>query len=153
MEDTLFLLGYAEKQKGVAERLYAQVKDLDLDKYENRYVFALKVQQLFTALEDLFKQVALLFENHLEDPSAFHKGLLRRMNVEVPGVRPWVISDDSFLLLDKLRAFRHFIRHGYDYELDPDELKLIQKKLRERFPVLLRDLDRFSSFLRSLVDQ
>ena len=97
LEKYLFLLGYLHKQVKIMRKLYKEVKELNLDKYENRYVFALKTQQLFTAIEDLFKQIAKVFENQIDDLSAYHKALLKRMNVEVVGVRPAVISDESFV--------------------------------------------------------
>ena len=119
---------------------------------ENRYVFALKTQQLFTAIEDLFKQIAKVFENQIDDLSAYHKALLKRMNVEVVGVRPAVISDESFVFLDRLRAFRHFIRHAYAYELDVDELKLLQRKIHNKFSDVLNDINNFQRFLEKVVE-
>lgn len=151
-ERYLFLLGYLDKQINIAERLYNEVRGLNLDKYENRYVFSLKTQQLFTALEDLFKQIANVFENEIEDLSTYHKALLKRMNIEITGIRPAVISDSSLLLLDRLRAFRHFIRHAYDYELDTDELRLLQKKIKEKFEQVLYDLSNFKSFLKKVIE-
>lgn len=85
---------------------------VDVSIYENRFLFAMRVQQFYTALEDLLKQIAKSFENHIESMSNFHKELLPRMNTEIPKIRPAVISHNSFLFLDKIRAFRHFIRHA-----------------------------------------
>lgn len=87
----------------------------------------MRVQQLYTAIEDLFKQIAKSFENHIENMSNFHKELIR-MNTEIPKIRPAVLSQQSLLFLDKIRAFRHFIQHAYDCELDGNELLIIQKK-------------------------
>jgi hypothetical protein len=82
--------------------------------------------------------------------SNFHKELLTRMNTEVPKMRPAVISHQSFLFLDKIRAFRHFVRHAYDCELDETELLLIQKKIKQEYPHFESDLESFRLFIQSL---
>lgn len=115
MNKYAILLGYFEKQWKVIVKLKMEVSSLNLNSWENGYVFALKTQQLFTALEELFKQIAKAFENHIEDLGNYHRELLIRMVTEIPGIRPAVLTQESFLLLDKVRVFRHFIRHAYDW--------------------------------------
>lgn len=84
MEKFLLLSGYSDKQLKIIKRIYEEIKELNLDNYDKRYVFALKLQQFYTAPEDLFKQIAKVFENEIEDASVFHKELLIRMNLDVP---------------------------------------------------------------------
>jgi hypothetical protein len=150
MEKYLLLSGYSDKQFKLIKKIYKEIKDLNLDEYDKRYVFALKLQQLYTAIEDLFKQIPKVFENEIEDTSAFHKELLTRMRLDIPQIRIAVIGDNSFRLLDKIRGFRHFIRHGYDYELDLDELILLQKKLNKNFASIIADIENFNQFVESL---
>jgi uncharacterized protein YutE (UPF0331/DUF86 family) len=150
MEKYLLLSGYSDKQSKLINRIYEEIKDLNLDEYDKRYVFALKLQQLYTAIEDLFKQIAKVFENEIEDVSTFHKELLMRMSLDVPQIRIAVIGETSFRFLDKLRGFRHFIRHGYDYELDLEELVLLKKKLNKNFASVIADIEHFNQFIASL---
>jgi hypothetical protein len=150
MEKYAILLGYFDKQMIFVKRIYGEVIIIDISQYEKRFVFAMRVQQFYTALENLFKQIAKSFENHIENMSNFHKELLLRMNTEIPNIRPCVISNKSLLLLDKVRGFRHFIRHAYDCELDESELALIQKKLKEDYPLVEVDLKKFRSFVSGL---
>jgi hypothetical protein len=150
MEKYAILLGYLDKQLIFVKKLYQEVIVVDVSEYEKRFVFAMRVQQFYTALEDLLKQIAKSFENHIDNMSNFHKELLTRMNTEVPEIRPAVISNKSLLVLDKIRAFRHFIRHAYDCELDERELILIQKKLKEEYPHVESDLQKFRSFILKL---
>lgn len=144
------LLGYFDKQLVVMDRLYKDSVDIDVSNYERRFMFAMKVQQFYTALEDLLKQIANSFENHLDTMTNFYKELLIRMNTEIPKIRPAVISHQNYIFLDKLRAFRHFIRHAYDCELNENELLLIQKKLEEDYPFLQTELQSFRSFVQRL---
>lgn len=150
MNQYAILLGYFDKQFSILEKLYIDIIAVDLSIYEKRYLFSMKTQQFYTALEDLFKQIAKAFENHIESLDTYHKALLTRMNLEIPKIRPAVISTKSLVFLDKLRAFRHFIRHAYDCELDEVELHLIQSKLIQEFPHVTQDIKKFRLFVQEL---
>ena len=150
MEQFRLLSGIYIKQLHVIEKLYGQIRNLDLDNEDKCYVFSLKAQQLFTAVEDLLKNTAKSFENHLDDSSKYHIELLRRMATDIDGIRPAVLSGPSLKVLDKLRSFRHFIRHAYDYDLDTEELKLLQDRLDKNFKNVIGDLNRFKTFLDEL---
>lgn len=150
MEKYAILLGYFDKQWVLVRKLYDQLMHVNVSAYESRYVFALKTQQFYTALEDLLKQIAKGFENHIEDLSSSHKELLMRLNTDIPEIRPSVLSKESFLLLDKIRAFRYFIRHAYDCELLESELALIQNKLKAQFHIVEADFTAFRQYISSL---
>ena len=147
------LLGYLQKQKQIILKLYGGIKSIDLSVYENQYVFALKSQQLYTACEDMLKSVAGTFENNISDFSKYHLELLKVMSSEVPGIRPAFLNDKSYSILDRLRSFRNFIRHGYDYDLDKDELILLQNKLNASFDNVISDFDGFELFLKNLINE
>lgn len=150
MEKYAILLGYFDKQLTFTQKLYAEVITIDLSVYEKRFMFAMRVQQFYTALEDLLKQIAKSFENHIETMSHFHKELLIRMHTEIPKIRPAVLSSQSLTFLDKIRAFRHFVRHAYDCELDEEELRILKDRLKKDFPCVLQDLHTFRSFITTL---
>lgn len=153
MEQYAILLSYYDKQLEIVNKLYLEIESADLNIYEVRYMFALKTQQLYTALEDLFKQIAKAFENHIKSLENYHKELLQRMNTDIPKIRPAVLSKKSFLFLDKVRSFRHFIRHAYDCELDPQELQIIQDKMKFEFTLVEQDFSQFRSFVQELANQ
>jgi hypothetical protein len=147
-----FLLGYFDKQLLVIKKLYKEIISVDISIYDKQFLFSLRTQQFYTALEDLFKQIAKSFENHIENMHNFHKEMLMRMNTDVPKVRPAVISKQSLVLLDKVRAFRHFIRHAYDCELEERQLQLIQDKLIHEFLHVEKDLIAFRSYIKNLTN-
>jgi hypothetical protein len=150
MDQFAILLSYFDKQCALIKNLYSEIINIDVGDYDKRYTFSMKTQQMYTALEDLFKQIAKPFENHIEKLEIFHKELLIRMNMDIPKTRPAVISTKSLLLLDKIRSFRHFIRHAYDCELDPEELLLIQQRLKKEFPLVQKDLKKFRDYITKL---
>lgn len=152
MDKYAILLAYYDKQWHIIERLYREVVPLNLSLYETRYLFAMKTQQWYTAVEDLLKQIAKGFENHIEELSASHKELLIRLHTEIPKIRPQLLSKESFLLLDKVRSFRHFVRHAYDCELDEAELREIQNRITHHWPSLEKDVGQFRRYLAQLAD-
>lgn len=150
MDKYAILIGYFDKQEKLIEKLFSEIVNVDLSVYEKRYLFALKAQQFYSAIEDLLKQIAKGFENHIEGLSSDHKGLLIRLNTKIPNIRPSLISDKSFRFLDHIRSFRHFIRHAYDCELEEKELVKIQEELRKEFPNLRADFNTFKAFVQEL---
>ncbi|MDA0842219.1 MAG: hypothetical protein O3B01_17380 [Planctomycetota bacterium] len=77
-----------------------------------------QLHNLFCAFEDAFKIIAERFENQVEEASHWYAEFLKRMKAEIQGVRPAVLSEESYELLDEMRAFRHVFRHAYGKELD-----------------------------------
>ena len=95
-----------------------------------------QLHNLYCAFEDLFKIVAAAFENHIEDKSKYHSELIKRMTISIEGVRPLLLSHESFILLDNLRSFRHLFRHAYSYELDERKVRIVLEdalRLKEIF--------------------
>lgn len=108
---------------------------------------AYQLHNLYSAIEDLLKIVAGAFENNVADLSRWHTELLRRMSLEIQGIRPALLSEKSGELLNELRAFRHLFRHAYGRRLDFDRVKENLAIARQLHPLLPKDVD---TFLRSL---
>jgi uncharacterized protein YutE (UPF0331/DUF86 family) len=144
-KERLSLLKAALKAQGTEiERIFGKIEDRQHGKGEaNRESLAYQMHNLYCAFEDLFKIVADFFEHHIDDSAHYHTALLWRMKMPIEGVRPALLSETSYKLLDSLRAFRHVFRHAYSYELDPKKLELVLEdalKLREHYR---GDIDHF----------
>ncbi len=105
-----------------------------------------KLHNLYCAYEELFEIVAKYFENQVE-PERYHADLLRRMKLNIPGVRPALISEGTYALLDELRRFRHFFRHAYGVDLDPERVEGVAKKAVELEKRFGEDLNNFLRLL------
>ena len=87
------------------------------------------------------------FENQVKG-GRYHTDLLRRMEIEIKGIRPALLSSDTYEMLDELRRFRHFFRHAYTAKLDADRIgKLVQTAARLIEP-FQQDMNRFLEQLR-----
>ncbi|MBN2340847.1 MAG: hypothetical protein JXX29_17615 [Deltaproteobacteria bacterium] len=110
------------------------------------------ITDYYTCLETLFVRISKFFENNLET-DRWHKHLLEKMRLEIPGVRDAVLSEKCFHLLDEFLRFRHFKRYYYDYNYDPDKMQYLENKLVESLPLVESDLLRFGDFLTELATQ
>ncbi|NUN24926.1 MAG: hypothetical protein HUU09_15990 [Candidatus Jettenia caeni] len=106
------------------------------------------MQYLYCSLEDLFQEVVKTFENKVEDPAKYHRELLRRMYMDVPGIRPKLLTHESYRTLDELRGFRHIFRHVYDYELDTEKIDNLKQKIVVNWNYITQDMHSFMSFLQ-----
>ncbi len=106
-----------------------------------------QLHNLYCAFEDLFKIIAEGFENHIQDKTKYHSELLKRMTISIEGVRPAVLSRNSFVYLDNLRSFRHFFRHAYSYELDERKVRLV---LDDAYNLRRIFRDEINAFLNSI---
>jgi len=149
-EERLSLLKASiEAQRREIERIFAKIEERRHGKsVAELESLAYQLHNLYCAFEDLFRIVADFFENRIDDRARYHRELLWRMKVSIEGVRPALLSEESYRLLDSLWAFRHFFRHAYSYELDPRKVALVVEdalKLRELYQ---RDIDYFLEQLR-----
>ncbi|MEW5768012.1 MAG: hypothetical protein AB1797_10390 [bacterium] len=112
-----------------------------------------QLHNLYGAFEDLFEIVAEYFENSIADRERWHVELLRRMKMEISGVRPALISEEGYKMIDELRAFRHRFRHAYTYELDPDRVGLVLKKAMKLKDIYQLEVERFLNLTRQVKEQ
>ena len=141
----LSLLRASIKAQGTEiERIFERIEERRRGEGEaNLESLAYQLHNLYCAFEDLLKIVADFFENHIDDSAHYHSALLWRMKMPIEGVRPALLSETSYKLLESLRAFRHVFRHAYSYELDPKKLALVVEDALKLRGLYQRDIDRF----------
>jgi hypothetical protein len=81
--------------------------------------------RLYNVVEQMGRRVAKVFENTIDDEKGWHSELIRRLTLDIPGVRPALWPEPLVYPLRELRAFRHVFTHAYDLTLDPDKLRLL----------------------------
>jgi hypothetical protein len=101
------------------------------------------MHNLYCAFEDLFKLVAGFWENNLSANGEYHIHLLKRMLVEIEGVRPALLTTISYNSLNELRGFRHVFRHAYSYGLDNERVSALLRKILDQKDILISDLQTF----------
>jgi len=85
------------------------------------------LHSFYNGCENIFGMIARFFENDL-GPQSWHRDLLKRMKLEIPGYRPRLIDEETFVILNEFRAFRHVFRHCYSFQLDWEREKVVAAK-------------------------
>jgi hypothetical protein len=119
---------------------------------EQLIVVAYYLHNLYCAFESIFQRVAEVFENQLSDRAGWHAELLRRMALDIEGIRPRMLSDATADCLDELRRFRHLFRSAYRLHLDAERLALVCKKAQVLKLLYHADMEQFLLFLDSLLE-
>jgi len=108
------------------------------------------LHNLYSAFEDLFRLVAGYWENSVSADGEFHIHVLKRMLVHIEGIRPALLSEDSYRVLSELRGFRHVFRHAYGYGLDEERISFLLRKIMEKKNLLLTDIQTFRSKIEDM---
>jgi hypothetical protein len=101
----------------------------------------------YGAIESALERVARLIEGSLPTGRDWHVALLENMSLDIEGVRPRVLSDESLQLLRNLLAFRHFFRHAYAVSLQAPRLDALRADMLALHAPLERDLDALDQHL------
>jgi len=113
-------------------------------------IIADTIVNYYTCTETLFLRISRFFENSLQKEK-WHSDLLHKMTLNIEGIRPTVISEQTYMNLLELMKFRHFKRYYFEFEYDWDRLDFLLKKYEQVKPLLRDDLQLFVKFLRELI--
>ena len=131
-------------QAGEIEKIYARLDERSKKKGKAAAEsIGYQLHNLYCAFEDLFEIVARTFENNIHDKGRYHLELLKRMTIAIQGVRPSLLSEEVFVLLDNLRSFRHFFRHAYSYDLDERKVRIVLADSMKLRHIYQKDLSAF----------
>ncbi len=147
----LLLKGYIASQKKSIAAMMDKITVSETQTEEQATYTAYLLHNVYCALEDLFRETAHTFENSIDRESSFHRELIKRMSIDIPGIRPRFLSDTSIPLVDELRAFRHVFRHAYTYSLDPAKVDILKKSLLVNWKIIADDIDAFEKFIDELI--
>jgi len=103
----------------------------------------------YTCVETFLFRVSQEFENNLKKEQ-WHKDLLQKMSLQIPNIRPALLSKTTSQLLSELLQFRHFRRYYFDFDYDWEKLELIEKKYLKAHPLLKEDIQNFITFLQNI---
>ena len=91
------------------------------------------VQQLYTGAERCLTSIASEVDQKpiSKQSDGWHRALLDQMAAPLEGVRPAVLSNSTFEILQALRSFRHVVRNTYGGSLDVERvLELAQDAIK-----------------------
>jgi uncharacterized protein YutE (UPF0331/DUF86 family) len=77
----------------------------------------------------------------------WHRDLLEQMSVDIPKVRKAVITEETRLILDQLRRFRHLVRSAYSCQLDEEKVLIIPHEIVNSYQTIINDIQLFCNNL------
>lgn len=120
--------------------------------HDTLIVMGYHLHNLYNGFENIFQNIAAVFENSVDDLERWHAQLLERMRLEVMPLRPAVIDDKAYEALDELRRFRHMFRHAYSVRLEPQRLQLVMDQALALKRIYPDQMEQFIEFLEGLAD-
>ena len=143
LEDIELIVTRAERAV-VAARRNPQDQDLLVDSA------ALNLHDLYSGLERIFQQIAATVDGSLPAGLEWHRELLQQMRVDLPKLRPPVLSDEIAGDLEEFLRFRHGVRNVYTFRFDPEQIARLVNKVRTIFAQVQKELEVFARFLEMI---
>jgi hypothetical protein len=105
------------------------------------------LHDFYTGIEKIFENIAKEIDQRVPMGEEWHSELLHQMTLDIPGLRPPVISTQTEKKLREYLGFRHLFRKRYGFELDWEKMK----RLLGRIPQVLTALEKgFEIFFQTI---
>jgi len=115
------------------------------------YGVAKVLHDFYLACERLLGHVAAELGGLPVEGAGWHRQLLDDATLEIPNVRPAVLSEAAARLLDPFLRFRHRFRTLYAFDLEAEPLRELLSRLPAAHTAVRQDVERFLAFLDRLL--
>lgn len=114
---------------------------------------ALKLHNFYAGCERIFEKIADEVNGGVPKTPDWHLRLLRTMALEIPEVRPRILTSElADRLVDYLR-FRHLVRNIYGFELEDDKMAPLVKEIESVYGDLKSQLQEALTFLEEIAHE
>jgi hypothetical protein len=107
------------------------------------------VHDFYTGIERLLVKIAPELNGGLPQGLGWHRELLQNMTLDLPGIRPPVLRQETARALEEFLRFRHLFRNLYGFELDWARIRPLLRRTASTWKRVKRDLKAFLAFLDS----
>jgi hypothetical protein len=101
------------------------------------------LHDFYTGIEKIFENIAKEIDRRIPLGEEWHSDLLHQMTLDVKGLRPPVISQNTEKILREYLGFRHLFRKRYGFELDWQKMKRLLLKIPQVLLGLEKDIGIF----------
>lgn len=113
-------------------------------------LFGSFLHDFYTCIERVFREIAVGVDGEEPTGQSWHKRLLDQMLLNIPGVRPSIISASLVPRLNDYLRFRHVFRNVYGFDLQWDKLSSLVKDHDEIYSDITSSIRSFIQFLLSV---
>lgn len=85
-------------------------------------VTATAIENIYSGIEEILRSLAANLDEAVPRGEDWYRELLEQMAIATD-TRPAILTPALHAKLDRLRQFRHVIRHRYAFELDPQRVE------------------------------
>lgn len=111
------------------------------------------LHDFYVATENIFETVAREIDEKLPAGDQWHRELLLRMILDIPEVRPPVLSRETAGKLDEYRAFRHVFRNVYGFNLSSERMVDLLNKFPHTAGCLEREVYSFIQLMKKIMPE
>jgi HepT-like protein len=108
------------------------------------------LHDFYTGIEKIFESIAKEIDNRIPMGEEWHSELLRQMTLDIPGLRPPVITASTEKKLREYLGFRHLFRKRYGFELHWQKLKKLLLGVPQVRTQLEKEIRKFFDDLDSI---
>ena len=145
------LTATVQKELDKLRELLAEASAYSVDTVNPRVIGSL-LHDFYTGIERIFQKIANDLEENAPDGRGWHKALLEDMALDIPQVRPRVITDEFAKQLDDYLRFRHLFRGIYGFELETERMRPLFDHVGEVLQNLESQLQIFFAALTRIVN-
>lgn len=110
---------------------------------------ALTLHSIYTGYEKILEILIKGIDGDIPTAIDYHTALLKRATYTIPDVRPHIISEETFKLLNMLRAYRHKLRRIYTYLISHNKIIRLTEAAIKSFELFNRDWSILKEYLLS----
>jgi len=108
------------------------------------------IENFYMGIEEIFKRIAVFIDEGIPEGPRWHSILIKGMARDIPGVRPPVIKDETRVLLDEYRKFRHLVRNIYTFNIIPQKVIKLARGITKVFNELTKDIKEFLNIIEKI---
>lgn len=108
---------------------------------------ALNLHDFYTGLERIFRQITVTVDRSTPAGQEWHRDLLKQMCIDIPDLRPAVLSPETCAALDEFMRFRHVVRNVYAFHLDGQRVLQLVQQGQALMKRIAAELVEFAAFL------
>jgi hypothetical protein len=101
----------------------------------------------YLCAESIFTAIALQLDDNAPRGRTWHKRLIAGMALEVPGVRPAVITPELAAAIMEFLVFRHVVPQAYGSVFEEEQLAALHGRFRQTSERFAREIAAFRTFL------
>ncbi len=109
---------------------------------------ALNLHDFYTGLERIFRMIGSTVDKSTPASAGWHRDLLDQMCLDLPGLRPRVLSEATCASLGEFLRFRHVVRNVYTFQLDGERVLQLGQRARALFHDVAAELRAFADYLQ-----